>query len=114
MGTLIVEEIIDGLSLRNYSGDVGTDRIVKGGYSSDLLSDVMGNAKVGQAWITLQTHRNVAAIASLKDLSAIILVKNSAPDPDMLEHAIKEGVPVLGTADNTFEVSAKLFNLLTK
>jgi len=37
-----------------------------GGYVSDLLSDVMANAKAGDLWVTLQTHQNIVAVASLK------------------------------------------------
>ena len=42
----------------------------------------MGSAEAGSAWITLQTHKNVMAIASLKELSAIILVKGFKPEED--------------------------------
>jgi len=42
------------------------------GYVSDLLSDVMANANENMAWITIQTHKNIVAIASLKELACII------------------------------------------
>jgi hypothetical protein len=60
---------------------------ISGGYVSDLLSDVMGNAAENEVWITLQTHQNVMAIASLKDLAAVILVKGFEPDEDTLERS---------------------------
>ena len=88
------------------------NREITGGYTSDLLSDVMGFADQGKLWITLQTHRNVMAIASLKDLAAILLVKGQQPDADMLELAEEEGIAVLGSDENSFEVSGKVFNCL--
>ena len=90
------------------------DREIKGGYTSDLLSDVMGFAKEGQVWITLQTHKNVLAIASLKELAAILLVKGNLPEEDMLEQAIEEGIPVLGTDEQTFETTGKVYQLINQ
>ncbi|MGM0409112.1 MAG: DRTGG domain-containing protein [Bacteroidota bacterium] len=108
-----VSDIVDKFNLEVFSGKEGLGREVKGGYVSDLLSDVMGNSKEGQIWITLQTHKNVMAIASLKDLAAVILVKGFKPNDDTAEQSELEGVPVLGTSENTFEMAGKLFQYLT-
>jgi len=70
-----VKDVAQKLGLEVYSAPEGLEREVTGGYTSDLLSDVMGHAKEGQIWITLQTHKNIMAVASLRDLAAIILVK---------------------------------------
>lgn len=107
-----VSDIIDSLDLELLCGQSGIENEVTGGYVSDLLSDVMGNAKEGQIWITLQTHKNVMAIASLKDLAAVILVKGFNPDEDTVKQSNQEGVPVLRTKENTFEIAGKLFQLL--
>jgi predicted transcriptional regulator len=108
-----VKDIIKILELKVFGGSQGLDREITGGYTSDLLSDVMGHADSGKIWITLQTHKNVIAIASLKELSAVILIKGSEPDADMLAQAEEEGIPVLGTNDHAFETTGKLFNLLS-
>ena len=55
-----------------------------GGYCSDLLSDVMGNACEGEIWITLQTHKNIMAVAALKEVAAILLVKGLRPAAEVL------------------------------
>lgn len=108
-----VKEIVEKLNLTVICGSNGLDNEVNGGYSSDLLSDVMGSAQAGNIWITLQTHKNVMAIASLKDLAAVILVKGFLPDADMEAQSNEENIPVLGTNDETFEINGKLFNLLS-
>ena len=108
-----VKDIISILNLKIFGGDQGLDREISGGYTSDLLSDVMGHADSGKVWITLQTHKNVIAIASLKELAAVILIKGNEPDADMLAQARDEGIPVLGTEDEAFETTGKLYNLLT-
>jgi len=107
-----VSDLVDNLGLVVYSGKKGLERTIKGGYASDLLSDVMGNAKEGQVWVTLQTHKNVAAIASLKDLAAVILVKGNRPDEDTAQHSDEEGVPVLGTDQNAFEITGQVYEKL--
>ncbi len=107
-----VSEIVGKLNLKVFSGEVGLDRKISGAYVSDLLSDVMGNAEEGMVWVTLQTHQNVLAIASLKELAAIILVKNFEPEADTVLHSYEEGIPVLGTDLPTFEIVGKLYNAL--
>jgi predicted transcriptional regulator len=109
-----VSEIVEKLDLTVVGGVEGLENEITGGYSSDLLSDVMGNIKDANVWITLQTHKNVMAIASLRDTSAVILVKGLQPDVDMLEKANEEGIPVLVTDMETFEVTGKLYQLLNK
>lgn len=109
-----VKDIVAALKLKVLGGIAGLENKITGAYTSDLLSDVMGNVNDGNVWITLQTHKNVVAIASLREVSAIILVKNLQPDADMLEKANQEGIPVLGTPQETFEISGKLYQLLNK
>ncbi|MFY9153009.1 MAG: DRTGG domain-containing protein [Prolixibacteraceae bacterium] len=106
-----VFEIVEKLGLNVYSGHKGLDREIAGGYVSDLLSDVMGNAQEGQVWITLQVHQNVMAIASLKDLAAVILVNGLEPHENTVRHSNDENIPVLGTSLSTFEITGKLFQI---
>ncbi|MBO4489298.1 MAG: serine kinase [Bacteroidales bacterium] len=109
---MTVKDIIEKMNLKVYSGENNLDTVIKGGYVSDLLSDVMGFAQEGHAWVTLQTHKNVIAIASLKELACVILVKGNEPDDDMLEQAKEEDIPVLGTTEQTFEVAGQLYMML--
>lgn len=109
---MTVRELAEKLQLNILTGEVGLCKEISGGYTSDLLSDVMGHSKEGQVWITLQTHRNILGIATLKDLSAIILVKGFMPDEDTIAVAVEEGVPLLSTRDQAFEISGKLYELL--
>ena len=108
-----VKEIVDSLELKALSGQESLDVPVTGGYTSDLLSDVIANSKTGQLWITLQTHQNIVAVAKLKDLAGIIIVNNREQDEDTLRKAEEEGVPILGCEAMAFEVSGKLYALLS-
>jgi predicted transcriptional regulator len=107
-----VSELVEELNLQVFSGRNGLDREITGGYVSDLLSDVMGNSSEGEVWITLQTHRNVVAIASLKELSCILLVSSLVPEENSLEHSNEEGIPMLGTSLSTFEIAGLLYQKL--
>jgi len=109
---MIIQELVDKLGLKVFGGSQGLKNEVTGGYASDLLSDVMGNADAGQLWITLQTHKNVMAIASLKDLAAILLVNDNEPENDTLAQSNEEGIPLLGTSLGTFEITGKIYELL--
>ena len=107
-----ITDIIETLDLKVLSGGEDLSGQVTGGYVSDLLSDVMGNAREGQIWITLQTHQNIIAVASLKDIAAIIIVKGLAPDSDTIEKSNTENIPVLSTNMDTFNIAGRLFELL--
>ena len=109
---MTVKEIAEKLNLKVCCGASGLDREIKGGYTSDLLSDVMGNAGEGNIWITLQTHKNIMAIASLKELSAIVLVKGFQPEADTITESETENIPILSTSRQTFEITGEIFELL--
>lgn len=109
---MTVKELIEKMNLTVFCGEENLNTEIKGGYVSDLLSDVMGFAQEGNVWVTLQTHKNVIAIASLKELACVVLVKGNQPDEDMLEQAKEEEIPVLGTTEQTFEVAGKIYQLL--
>ena len=111
---MTVAALAKELNLKVVSGSNGLNKPVNGGYVSDLLSDVMGNAAEGMVWITLQTHKNVIAVASLKDLSAVILVKGLQPDADTIIHSETEAIPILSTTEKTFEITGKLYNFIRK
>jgi len=87
------------------------DTDVSCAYTSDLLSDVIANAKDGGALITIQAHKNTVAVATLVNISVIVIC-NSRPLPDdMLEAAADEGIAVICTNENQFTVSGKLWEL---
>ena len=109
-----VSDLVEKFGLAIWSGRSGLNREVTGGYASDLLSDVMGNAQEGQVWITLQTHQNVMAIASLKDLAAVIIINDHEPDEETIVRSEEEGIPLLGTSWTAFDMAGRLYKVLAK
>ena len=90
------------------------DANLQGAYTSDLLSDVMANAKGGGALVTIQAHKNTVAVATLVNVNVIIIC-NFRPIPDdMLAAAKEEEIAILRTKENQFTVSGKLYKLLNQ
>lgn len=105
---MTVREIAASLGCEIVQGEF-EDSAVSGGYTSDLLSDVMAHAQAGDVLITIQSHKNTVAVAVLANLPAI-LVCNSRPVPDdMIVAAKDEGIAVLRTSETQFAVSGKLY-----
>jgi hypothetical protein len=106
-----LQELITSLSLELKTPELDLHREVTGGYASDLLSDVIGNAHKGNIWVTLQVHLNIIAVASLKELAGIILVSNRNPDEDTLKKANAENIPVMTSTMPAFDLVGKLYAL---
>lgn len=107
-----LENIVKNLNLKLKCCEDGLNRDVKGGYVGDLLSDVIANSKENDIWITRQTHQNVVAVASLKDLAGVILVQGAEPAPETLEKAAKEGIPVMVSDLPAFEIAGRIHRLI--
>jgi hypothetical protein len=82
------------------------DAEIQDGYTSDLLSDVMGNAAEGSVLITIQAHKNTVAVSSLAGVVAIIICNNRPATDDMIAAARSEGIAVFQTSGNQFNTSA--------
>jgi predicted transcriptional regulator len=106
-----LKTIVKSLGLEVFCCENRLEGSVDGGYTGDLLSDVMANARKGNVWITRQVHPNTVAVATLKDLSAIIVVQGAKPDADTLRKAEKEGIPILGSSLPAFEIAGRIFKL---
>lgn len=107
-----LKEVVEKLGLKLITAEEKLDEEVSGGYSSDLLSDVMANSREGNLWITLQTHQNIIAVAKLKDLAGIIIVNSRKPEEETLKKAKEEKIPLLLTDETTFTISGRLYRLI--
>lgn len=107
-----VKEMIDKLNLTLLTKDVSEDALyaeVEGGYASDLLSNAMGQAQPGMVWVTMQGHQNVAAVASLIGLSAVIVAGDGPVANDTLHKANLNDVVIAATEESAFDVVGKLY-----
>jgi hypothetical protein len=108
---MTVREVAIRLGLGILTESEGLEREITGGYASDLLSDVIAHSQAGDLWITLQTHRNIIAVATLKELAAIVLVSGRTPDADMLAKAGEEKALILSSRLPAFELIGQLYQM---
>lgn len=109
-----VKEMMDALQLKLLTKDLSDDALyadIKGGYASDLLSNAMGQGQPGMVWVTMQGHQNVAAVASLIGLSAVIVAGDAPVAEDTLQKASLNDVAVFATRVPAFEVIGRLYGL---
>lgn len=105
---MTIADILPVLNGKLVAGERRAREPVKGGYASDLLSDVMANARVGDLWVTLQRHANIVAVASVREVAGIVLVGGREPEESTRARAEEEGVPIVVTPLPTFEVIGRL------
>ncbi len=77
---------------------------ISGVYCGDLLSWVMSHAKEKNVWCTVLTHVNIVAIASLVQLSCVIICENAPIDSDTVLKAKTEKINLYRTSLNSAQV----------
>ena len=90
------------------------DRTPEGVYCGDLLSWVMGHAKSDNLWVTIMTNINVLAVASLIDLSCVIVCENAQLDEGFLETAKNKEINIIRTSHDSYSVCTELYKLLNE
>lgn len=87
-------------------------RDIEGVFISDMVSDVMANAKSGNVWLTVQTHKSIVPAANLIDIAAIIITSGKKVPQDTIDLASKFGIAILSADLSTFELAGKLHELI--
>ena len=109
---MTVKDLIERLNLTiMVEGEL--DREVTDCYIGDLLSWVMGRAPADSAWLTVMGNINSIAVATLADVSCIILVENAALDDAARQKAEIHGVTILQTEENSYSLAVKISGLLS-
>jgi len=103
-----VQNLIDEHGFKLLS-KVDTDRDITGLQCCDLLSWVMANGKADNAWITVQTHNNIIAVASLLDFACVIVPEGIDVPANVLEKATEEDVLLLGTEMGSYDIFKCLY-----
>jgi hypothetical protein len=109
---MLVQDLIRLLNLQVKSmSREGSLRHVGGGFVGDVLSHVMAKTSPGFAWITVQTHENVVAVASLLDVSCVIVCQRELSE-ETCQRAKAEGITLLWSGDSAFDVAGRLYSAL--
>ena len=87
-------------------------REISGVYIGDLLSWVMGRAKCDNAWITIMSNKNIAAVATLTDTSCIILAEGVFPDEGVVGICEEKGINLLSSECSAYETAVAINKVL--
>ena len=88
------------------------ERDVRGGYAGDLLSWVMGKAEADDVWLTIMSNPNILAVATLTDVSCVILCEGVVPDAGVTTLAEQKEINLLGSESSAFALAAEISRLL--
>lgn len=80
------------------------DRTIASGYTCDLLSHVMGRGQADMAWITVQAHMNVIAVAALLDFACVIIPEGLPVEETIVKKAAQEGIILVACAQSAYEL----------
>ncbi len=80
------------------------DREIACGYTCDLLSHVMGKGQADMAWITVQAHMNVIAVAALLDFACVIIPEGLPVDETIVKKAASEDIIIIACEQTAFEL----------
>ena len=94
------------------AGGDGEDNQIDGCYIGDLLSWVMARAQSGNVWITVMGNVNAIAVATLTDVSCIVLTENASLDEDAAKKAELQGIPVYGCQANSYDTAVQVYERL--
>lgn len=106
-----IKQLVELLNLSMICECNDLERDVKGVYCCDLLSWVMSHAEKGNIWITVQVHPNIVAVASLLELSCIIIPEDIEVEEITLKKSVQENIPVLRSSLTAHELCFKLGEL---
>lgn len=106
---MTVQNLIDDFSLEVLCGGAdAAQKEVTGGYCGDLLSWVMSKAQEGDCWLTVMGNVNSIGVAVMTDVACILLTENAAFDDDAKLRAEQNGVIVLRSSENAFDLAVKI------
>jgi len=87
------------------------DAEITSGYVCDMLSWVMARARFGTAWVTVQAHVNVVAVAALTGCACVIIPDSIAVSEETLSAARDKEVCILSAPCTSYGAAAKLHDL---
>ena len=105
---MTVAEVIELIEAKDMTPETDKGAEVSCGYTCDLLSWVMAHGAAGMAWVTVQTHMNVIAVAVLSEMACVILPEGIEMEAESLDKAVNEGMVVLQSPLTAFDICGRM------
>lgn len=110
---MTVNELVHKLGYKIMAGEPeGLENKIKGVYACDLLSHAMAKVNQGDIWITVHTNLNVIAVASLSDVSCVLIPEDILIEAQTLERAKDKGIVVLSSSLSSARICHEVLSLL--
>jgi hypothetical protein len=100
-------ELVEGTPL---NPDVDMDVRIRGGCGADLMSDVLASSQPKAVLLTGLTNPQVVRTAQIAEIRAIIFVRGKQPQPETLDIARQENMPLITSPFGMFELCGRLRN----
>ncbi len=105
-----VSELKEKLGLKQITQNIEDKDVLKG-FVCDLLSWVMAKGEEGMAWVTVQNHLNVLAVACLHDFACVILPQGIAAPDETIKKAEEEDIAIFSSNLSAYEICVKMGEL---
>ena len=107
---MTLRELIDLTGAADLTPDTDKNAEISCGYTCDLLSWVMAHGCADMAWVTVQTHMNVVAVAALLDFACVILPNGIHMPADVAAKASEEDIAVLESELDAFSICGLVYS----
>ena len=104
-----VNELVKIIGGTVLTPQVSLEREVKGGCGADLMSDVLASIKPEAVLLTGLSNIQVVRTAQMADICAIVFVRGKIPQPDIIELAAREAIPLITSPFGMFELCGRLY-----
>ncbi|XMB86868.1 DRTGG domain-containing protein [Mycoplasmatota bacterium WC44] len=111
---MLVKQILRNDNFKLLTDEIGLESSITSMFVSDLLSHVLSKAKQGDILITVQNNMNTVAVASLLELSCIILPDNISIDDLIKQKGEEEGIPILTSHLSAKDIILELYRVGVK
>lgn len=106
---MTIQNLIDKKIFRVINCGEDLERDVTAVFCCDLLSIAMGKAPADSAWVTVMGNVNTIAVATLADVSCIIMAEGAVLDEVGRAKAKQQGVTVLASEEPIFDAALKIY-----
>ena len=106
---MIVKDLIKVVNGKILNPQVALNREIKGGCGADLMSDVLASIQPDAVLLTGLCNIQVVRTAQMADVRAIVFVRGKMPQPETIELATEENIPLITSPYGTFELCGRLY-----
>jgi serine kinase of HPr protein (carbohydrate metabolism regulator) len=100
----VLKDVKEKLALTLLTEEYDEKRKVADATVCDLLSWVMAHGCADMAWITVQTHMNVLAVASLHDFACVIIPEGIKVPGETIDKANEKKITLFSSAKTAYQI----------